>query len=380
MTTFLLFDDPAHSPAVRHEIGEPVIGPLTFIEHDGKRIVVGDESDRATFARREDVVDEFWAEHEFGWEELFNDESFPTHLVGPEVLLRALRRVEVDKVVVPQTFPVLSADYLREKGVDVSIDDDAWSMRRRHKTPAELEGVERAQRAAETAMLTAARMLRDAEPTASGQLRFEGEILTAELIREAMLPQLQAQGAESQQILVHSGDACFLGHDAGTGPILPNVSCIIDVWPRDTRTGVFTDMTRTFVAGAPSKELTKLHEHCLAALAIALEHLKPGTNDAYRKVAEYFGSHGIPTKLTHTGPEPPKQGFPHSLGHGVGLEVHERPYMGPRSDELIEGDVVAIEPGLYYEGVGGIRLEDTVFITSSGAERFTDPFPYDLQH
>ena len=92
MTTFLLFDDPAHSPAVRHEIGEPVIGPLTFIEHDGKRIVVGDESDRATFARREDVVDEFWAEHELGWEELFNDESFPTHLVGPEVLLRALGR------------------------------------------------------------------------------------------------------------------------------------------------------------------------------------------------------------------------------------------------------------------------------------------------
>lgn len=380
MTTYLLFADSAHSPAMRHEIGEPVVGRVAFIEHDGKRIVVGDESDRSTFARREDVVDEFWTGHEFGWEELFYKEGFPTHLVGPEVLLRALQRAGANEVVVPQTFPVLTADFLREKGIDLSVDEEAWSTRRRHKTPGELEGIERAQRAAETAMLTAARMLRDAEPTASGELRFEGEILTAELIREAMLPQLQAQGAESQMILVHSGDACLRGHDAGTGPIMPNTSCIIDVWPRDMRTGVFTDMTRTFVPGTPSEELAKMHDHCSVALEIALEHLKPGRSDAYRKVAEYFRAQGFATKETHEGPEPPQEGFPHELGHGVGLEVHERPYMGPRSDELLEGDVVAVEPGLYLEGVGGVRLEDTVFITSSGAERFTDPFPYDLQH
>ncbi|MEA2447947.1 MAG: Xaa-Pro aminopeptidase, partial [Actinomycetota bacterium] len=257
-------------------------------------------------------------------------------------------------------------------------DPQVWMQRRRRKTPWELEGIERAQRAAETAMLTAARILREAERTNDGFLRFEGEPVTAELIRTAMTSELLSQGAESEDILVQCGDVALTGHDLGMGPILPDSSVVIDCFPRDRRTGVYSDMTRTFVAGDASDELKNLHAHCRRALEIAYESIKPGASDAFEKVAGYFASQGFPTQLTHTGPSDLSEGFMHSLGHGVGLAVHERPWMGRRSDAFLEGDVVAVEPGLYFAGIGGVRLEDTVMVTDTGVEFFTDPYPYDL--
>ncbi|HEU4481271.1 MAG TPA: M24 family metallopeptidase, partial [Actinomycetota bacterium] len=211
-----------------------------------------------------------------------------------------------------------------------------------------------------------------------GQLRFEGEILTSEWIRAAMSADLLSQGAESEEIIVQSGDACLEGHELGSGPILPDQSCIIDCFPRERRTGVYSDTTRTYVPGKPSPELKKLHRIVRDALEIAFESIKPGADDAHSKVAEYFHSQGMPTREHHTGEGSLKEGFFHSLGHGVGLEVHEAPSVGRRSDPLQEGDVIAIEPGLYFPGVGGVRLEDTVLVTDLGGVHFTDPLPYDL--
>lgn len=378
MSTYLLFDDAVRSPEMRHEIGEPVSDPLIFIEHEGTRIVVGSVLEQAVFETREDVVDEFWDLQSLGRDQLIKDKRFPMERLHGELLLRALRRVGAGAALIPPTFRVQEADYLRSKGIDLQVDEAAWLQRRRRKTPWELEGIERAQRAADTAMLTAGRMLREAEPTAQGLLRYEGEMLTAEWIREVMSGELLTQGAASDEIIVHSGDACLRGHDAGMGPILPDRSCIIDCFPRDRRTSVYTDMTRTYVPGIPSKELTQLHSHCRAALEIAAGSLRPGGEDAYTKVAEYFASHGFPTFRTHNGEGPLKEGFFHSLGHGIGLEIHERPRLGERSDPLAEGDVVAIEPGLYFPGIGGVRLEDTVVVTDEAVEHLTDPLPYDL--
>lgn len=379
MTTFLLVADAQTNAEMRHEVGEPIMDDLIFIEHEGKRIVIGSVLEEATFAHREDVVDEFWNVHSLGAEELLKDDSFPEGFLMAELAVRALNRVGTRTAVVPSSFRLLEADYLRAKGIDLWVDQDAWALRRRRKAPWELEGAERAQRAADTAMLSAARMLRDAEPMNGGLLRFEGEVLTAEWIREAMSAELLTQGAESEEIIVHSGDACLNGHEIGSGPILPDQSVIIDCFPRDRRTGVFSDMTRTFVPGRASGELEKLHAHCRTALEIAFESIRPGVKDAHSKVVEYFHSQGFPTFDHHTGDEPLIEGFWHSLGHGVGLQVHERPRVGRRSDELKAGDVIAVEPGLYFRGIGGVRLEDTVIVTDSGIEHITDPFPYDLE-
>ncbi|MGH2776612.1 MAG: M24 family metallopeptidase [Actinomycetota bacterium] len=388
MTTHLLYDSATRSPEVRHEISENIGDEVAFLDHDGHRIVAGPSLEAEVFAKREDVVDEFWSYIDLGLEALRADDGVPATAIGAELVVRAVQRLGVDEVIVPPTFRVQVADLLRARGVQVIVDSDSWAARRRRKTPAELEGCERAQRSAEVAMLSAARMLREAEPTTEGRLRFEGEILTAEWVREAMTAVLVQQGTDSDEIIVQSGDACLKGHDPGSGPILPNESCIIDVFPHDRRTGTFSDMTRTFVPGRPSDDLVKLHHHCREALSLALDACRPGTDDLYGRVADFMNSHGHPSQLHprgagsagagSAGPQT-NQGFFHALGHGVGLEVHERPFLGRRCEALVPGDVIALEPGLYYEGVGGVRLEDTVLITDDGFEFFTDPYPYDLE-
>lgn len=377
MTTFLLHSDALRTPEMRHEIGEPIMDPITFIEHEGKRVVIGSPLEEPVLQARDDVVDEFWNTFSLGYLDLVNSD-LDAALYGAEMALRALRKIGIREAVVPPTFPVIVADHLRAAGIDLTVDGDAWAARRRAKTPWEIEGIERAQRAVDTAMLTAARMLREAEMTSDRQLRFEGEILTAELIRDAMNTELLNQGAESEEILVQSGDACLDTHSLGTGPILLDNSVIIDCFPRDRRTGMYADMTRTFAPGIASEELRSLHKHCLTALEMAFDLLKPGTSDAFRAVSDYFHSQGFATYLHHDGDAPLAEGFNHALGHGVGLEAHERPWMGRTSDELTVGDVVAVEPALYVRGVGGIRLEDTVMITDDGVGHFTEPYPYDL--
>lgn len=378
-STYLLIEDPLTSPEMRHEVGEPIMDELIFIENDGRRIVVGTMLEESIFETREDVVDDFWNMHHLGAEELLTDDAFPYSQIMAEMALRSLARLDVDEVLVPPSFGVLDADYLRERGVKVIVDDEAWVARRRRKTPWELEGIERAQRAADTALLTAARMLREAEPIADGKLRFEGDVLLAEWIRDAMSAELLTQGAESEEIIVHSGEACLQGHEVGSGPILADTPCIIDCFPKDRRTGVYTDVTRTFVPGDPSPEVQKLHADCASAREIAMESIRPGAKDIHTKVVEYFHSRGYPTREHHNGDDPLREGFFHSTGHGVGLEVHERPRIGRRSEGLEAGDVVAIEPGLYFPKIGGVRLEDTVLVTDTGYEYFTDPLPHGLE-
>ena len=276
MTTYLLFDDAIRSYELRHEITEAIGDPILFLDHGDKRIVVGSVLEAAIFEKREDVVDEFLNWETFGYRDLVKDDSVATEDLMPELVGRVLDKLGITKVAVPPTFRLNVADYLRNRGLDLVVDGDGWDLRRRRKNPTELEGIERAQRATENAMLTAARMLREAEPTSDGLLRFSGEILTAELIREAMQAELLPQGAESEEILVQSGDACLAGHDIGHGPILPNQSCIIDCFPRDRRSGAYTDMTRTFVPGTPSDELKNLHTHVRKALKIAFDAIRPG--------------------------------------------------------------------------------------------------------
>lgn len=379
MDTYLLYDDSVRSPEMRHEISESIADPVIFVDHAGRRLVVASSLEESAFHAHDDVVDEFWNYEELGAYDLARDASFDREHIGGELVLRAVKKLGVEKVCVPPTFRVQVADQLRSAGIEVVVDGRAWGERRRRKNPRELEGIERAQRATETAMLSAARMLREAEPTPDGRLRFEGEILTAEWIREVMVADLLSQGAESEEILIQSGDACLAGHGLGLGPILPNRSCIVDCFPRDRRTGAHTDMTRTFVPGRPSEELLSIYRAVREAMKIAMDALRPGSDDAFTKVSDFFHEKGYPTRLHTTAPERPREGFMYALGHGVGLEVHERPSMGLRSDPLAEMDVVAVEPGLYFAGIGGVRLEDTVLITEDGPVHFTDLFPYDLQ-
>jgi Xaa-Pro aminopeptidase len=156
---------------------------------------------------------------------------------------------------------------------------------------------------------------------------------------------------------------------------------VIDLWPKDPESGCYADMTRTFVVGTPPEELVEYHRLVKEALDRSFASTKAGVPgfDVFNLVCEFFEEHGQKTAISKPPGEVLENGFFHGLGHGVGLEVHEAPGMGRGSTgELLAGDVVTLEPGLYRQGFGGCRLEDLVLVTENEAEKLTD-FPYDLE-
>src|SRR5437764_674193 len=172
-----------------------------------------------------------------------------------------------------------------------------------------------------------------------------------------------------------------VGHDMGSGPILPNTPLVVDIFPRDNASAVYTDMTRTFVVGDVTDDVREWHRLCKEALDAAVAEIRAGVEAraVFDLTCDIFEAAGEPTQRTKQPGETLADGFFHGLGHGVGLEVHEAPGMGRLADKtLVAGDVVTVEPGLYRAGYGGVRLEDIVLVTEAGAEVITD-YPYDLE-
>ena len=139
---------------------------------------------------------------------------------------------------------------------------------------------------------------------------------------------------------------------------------VVDIWPRDKASRCYADMTRTFVAGGgePPAELAEYWRLTQDSLERVYADLRAGANGRalFERSCEPYIEAGQPTQLTKEPGEVLEDGYFHGLGHGVGLEVHERPYMGRLGDELLAGDVVTVEPGCYRRGFGGCRLEDLV--------------------
>jgi Xaa-Pro aminopeptidase len=171
------------------------------------------------------------------------------------------------------------------------------------------------------------------------------------------------------------------GHDPGSGPLPSDLPVHVDVWPRDEESGCWADMSRTFVAGEVTAAVAEASDVVREALEAVSSAARPGVTgrELYDIAAEVIERAGHPTQRTRAPGESLTRGFYFSLGHGVGLEVHEPPALGLSGAEpLVTGDVVAIEPGLEgLDGIGGIGFEDLLLITEDGSETITD-YPYDL--
>jgi Xaa-Pro aminopeptidase len=321
---------------------------------------------------------EVFAPEKFGIDELI-DQGLKYWEIGREICLRACREFGLESALVPHTFPLEIADYLRENGVEVRVDREFFAGRRRVKTEVELAGIRRAQRACEAAM-DAARELMRAADRSNGSLTLDGEPLTCERIKSRVENVFSEHGVAAEESIVSHGPQTAIGHDMGSGPIAPSEPIVLDLFPRDRETGCYADMTRTFVVGEPPEELVAYHRVVKEALDRSLAEIRAGKDgsEVNRIVSEHFQEHGYPTLLNKQRGEVLMEGFFHSLGHGVGLEVHELPILGRLAgQELVAGDVVTVEPGLYRQGFGGCRLEDLVLVTEDGAENLTR-FTYDL--
>jgi Xaa-Pro aminopeptidase len=239
----------------------------------------------------------------------------------------------------------------------------------RRKTANDIAAIKEVQRAAEAALDRVLRYLRDAaEPT-------------SEVVHAFIDAELEARGCESPEgHIASSGPQSAEPHERGKGPIARGVPIVIDLYPRSKASGFFADMTRTVCLGEPPAELQYRYDTVRRAQDAAISMVRPGTKctDLQQAVEDLFVLAGF--KTSGRGKEFPfAEGFVHGLGHGVGQGIHEAPRIGRGSpDVLEEGDVITLEPGLYYPHLGGVRLEDLVVVTHDGCRNLTD-FPKELR-
>lgn len=328
-----------------------------------------------TRAKRDSNGDEVRQLSEFGyWEKA---EEVDPRKAGKLVTADFLAESGVESVCVPDSFPVSTADVLREHGIDVAWDDE-YVLRevRAVKSEREVAHIRETQQANEAAMAVVEDLLERAT-VENGVLHLDGEALTSERVRERIEITLLERECRMTDCIVASGAAAARGHDSGSGPLEANVPIIVDIFPRHRRTRYFGDMTRTFVKGEPSDRTEEWYELAHEAYEAALDTVQAGVTGevVHDATCEIFEAEEYPTQRTD---ESPEDGFTHSTGHGIGLDVHEAPHLAQKGEELEAGHVVTVEPGLYEQGTGGVRVEDLVVVTESGYENLTE-YPTDLR-
>jgi Xaa-Pro aminopeptidase len=373
----LVVGDTLRTPELRHEVPLGIPDAFFYAEREGSRVVVCSSME----AMRVDALGaglEVRPTEEFGADELRRSGLDPG-TYERELALRVVRGLGIERATVPRGFPLGIGDALRAGGVELTVDQGLFDDRRRRKSPHELAGIRRAQKAAEAGM-AAARDLLGRATAANGNLEVDGETLTCELVKERVQAAFLAHGALAEEMVVSHGPQTAIGHEMGSGPIAPDDVVLLDLFPVDLQSACFADLTRTFALGEVPDEIREWHALCREALELAAAEVRPGADggDVHRLVSRFFAEHGFPTQLTKAAGEVLVDGFYHGLGHGVGLEVHESPSLGMVGQELVAGDVITVEPGLYRNGFGGVRVEDLLLVTEDGYELLTD-CPYDLE-
>ncbi len=294
-----------------------------------------------------------------------------------------LERLEAanSPVAVPPSLGVLYADELRARGLKVTPDTNLFASLRRAKTEEEISHIEKTQRAAEAACAHAVEILKETEVADDGTLLYEGETLTSERLRSEIDIELLRRGCAVEGTITAGGPQAAEPHERGHGPLKAGESIIVDIFPVDKTSHYYADMTRTFVKGEPSPELQKMYETVLEGQEAALRMVRAGVNgrDIHQKVSDILHEAGYKTLQHDQKPdEPLQEGFIHGTGHGVGLEIHEAPRISSTDEELVPGDVVTVEPGLYDPKIGGVRIEDLVVVTEEGCRNLTN-FPKEFR-
>jgi Xaa-Pro aminopeptidase len=377
MADVLIHGDTIRYPELRHEVPLTLGDPFLYAEVDGRKHIVITDFEWPRL--QEAGVDaELISPFGLGLDELL-DSGLKYWEIALELTLRGVQKIGVTQATVPHTFPLMLAEHLRANGLELTPDREFFDQRRRVKNDTELEGIRRAQRAAETGMDAARDLFRRAQHS-NGSLLVDGKPLTSERVKLAIQDAFAQHGCSAEEFIVSHGAQSAIGHDMGSGEIRAGEPIVIDLWPKDAETACYADMTRTYCIGDIPDELRDYHRLVKESLDRSFGAVRAGAKgpDVYAESCEPFHRAGHKTLLNKDPGEVIEDGYFHSLGHGVGLEVHEQPGLARAGEDLVAGDVVTLEPGLYRRGWGGCRLEDLVLVKDGGAEGLTD-YPYDLE-
>ena len=287
-----------------------------------------------------------------------------------DVLDLIFRERGIRSVMVPANFSALLSDQLRAKGYSVQIKRDPFWAERETKNRVEVAQITESLRIARLGLEAGIRMLKRTRTKRDGYLYLNGARLTSEMLKTAVNTTIMAQGWLPSHTIISSGNQCVDPHHEGSGPIKANTSIIFDIFPRSQDNGYFGDLSRTVVRGRASDKLKEIYATVQAGQQIGYRQIRDGVNgkEVHQNILALFEARGF-----HTGRINGRmQGFFHGTGHGLGLDIHEPPRIAPVDAILRAGHVVTVEPGLYYLGIGGVRLEDVVVVTAKGNRNLTD--------
>ena len=344
--------------------------PFIFLERNGKRtLVLSDlEIDRG---RKQAQADEFVMFSDVEREVQGKSKKAPQY---EKVLAHFLKKRGVKSATVPANFPLRYAEELAANNIRVRATNGFFWPEREAKSEKEVELMGHALRITEKGLKRAIEVLKASKSGAGKRLRWNGRTLTSEVLRAEIDSAILRAGGNPNGTIVAGGDQACDPHERGFGPLYADSLIILDVFPRDPKTGYFGDMTRTVLRGCASEAQRKLWDTVKAGQALALTGIKAGVDGMtiHKAIQELFASRGFPTEIRSGR----RVGFFHGTGHGLGLEIHEH----PRLQKVILKDrqVLTVEPGLYYPGLGGVRLEDVVVVTKKGC-RVLSRFPKQLE-
>ncbi len=363
--TLLIIDTSEGNADLLYRTNFFVPDPVIYIEHKGEKILVLSdlEIDRGN---SEATVDRVLSLSEYQ-RRLASKKRKRIRFV--DIVDEVLKDLKIKSALVPGMFSAKYADELRKRGYKIKVsDEEPFFKERLVKSPKEINALKDALRKTARAMDLAIRMVASSE-IKRNKLYVNGQILTSEKIKGEIDAELSRMRYHASHTIVASGVHSSMPHHGGEGPIFADKPLIIDIFPRSQETGYFGDMTRTIIRGEPSEELIKMYNTVLAGQKLGLSMIKDGvrSKDVHMAIVEYFKESGFDTGNI----DGKQQGFIHSTGHGLGLEIHEPPRIGMGDEVLKEGNVVTVEPGLYYEKIGGIRIEDVVLVDKKGCTNLT---------
>jgi Xaa-Pro aminopeptidase len=344
---------------------------FVFLWHGSEKLLVISDLELGR-ARAQAVVDSVVPVRAYEERAKQSGIEHPRLLDALSVLLkeRGIRRLEV-----PGSFPIEYGDGLRDRGFVLRVKPAPFFEGRLVKTEAEVEAITRAMRRTEEALEAAIAVIRAAE-IRDEVLWWREKPLTSEAVKGLMATRLLEEGLVAQHTIVACGEEGCDPHNEGGGPLRPGEAIIIDVFPQDSSSRYFADITRTVVKGRAPEKLRRMYRAVLAGQQEAFARIRAGEDGEaiHRAVHAAMEAHGFQTGEANGR----MQGFFHGTGHGLGLELHESPRIAKIPVALQAGNVVSVEPGLYYPGVGGVRIEDVVVVEQEGCRNLTR-FPKELE-
>ncbi|MEM7311651.1 MAG: M24 family metallopeptidase [Planctomycetota bacterium] len=356
---------PAINNALYHQLRFSVGDPACLIcLPDGKRFLILRDIEMAR-ARQKARADQVGCPADFAPDSgLSGDRETATAQSVAEFLVRH----DIKSVVSDRTMPLIFADQIRQRGIDLVCDLDLGVTARREKDEEEIEWLRHAQSVTEGAIEYACNMIARAKPDGDGILQHDGAPLTSERVRSAVDIWLLGKEFNGPTYIIAGGSEGADCHNYGSGPLKTGEPVIVDIFPQDRKTRYNGDCTRTVVNGEPTDELKKMHAAVVAAKAAATAATRAGVTgeDVHNETIRLILEHGYLMGLPEEGAPPEFTSMPHGTGHGIGLDVHEPPLLDKGGPELVVGDALTIEPGLYSVKYGGVRVEDLVITQADG--------------